>query len=186
MGRPSKLSQDQWAEILQRYAKGERIADLAEEFKVSVSTVSARVIGKARNVKAIAQQVVAADAAVAELPISEQLSVKRLADQLRSISSHLTSAADYGSKTSHRLASIAHDTARQIDKTAEPAANGKALEAVVALTGAANKAAELGMGLISARKTIQLADDEPAAAREIPADPTEAAREYARLVEGKP
>ncbi len=108
MGRPSKLSPAQWEQIKQRLIAGEIAADLAREFGVSPTAISTRVSKQVETAKAVANQLVAADTALRSLPISEQVSVLTLADNLRAISMHLAGAAKFGAATAHRLAGIAH------------------------------------------------------------------------------
>lgn len=108
MGRPSKLSEAQWAEVKRRVLGGESISDLAKEFKVSKATISARVSKQVENVKNVANQLVKADLALGALAVSEQVLAVSLASKLRAISDNLASAAHYGAQTAHRLNALAN------------------------------------------------------------------------------
>jgi hypothetical protein len=107
-GRPSKLSLQQWAEITRRLVEGEKAADLAREFKVSKATLSTGVSKRAGNIKAVANQMVAAERALSSLTVSEQLITVSLASKLRAIGDNLCDAAHYGAATAHRLSAIAN------------------------------------------------------------------------------
>ncbi len=161
MGRPSKLSDKQWEEIRRRLIDGERPTDLAREFKVSKATISNRVSKRADAVKAVANQIVTTNSALAELSVSEQLQAVSLAARLRAISDDLASAAHYGAKTAHRLNALANSEVQKVDD-ANPLASVEGLRGVAALTGLANESAKIGLNLLAANKdTIKQINEEP-------------------------
>lgn len=145
MGRPSKLTPTQWDEIGRRLAGGETAANLAREFDVSHTVVS-------RRFSHVSQTKVAALAKeLAALPVKDHSAVVTLADELRSISTHLAAAARYGSATAHRLQALAHGEVQKIDD-ANPLESVEALKGVHALTRLANDAAATGLNLLNANK----------------------------------
>lgn len=153
MGRPSKLSEKQWGEIKQRLLKGEKAADLAREYGVSKTRISERFSERIGTVKAVANQLVAADAALRALPVTEQVQALSLADELRAISMHLAGAAKYSAATSHRLSGIAHAKVQEIDDAAPlDDESREALKDVAVLTKIANDAAVIPTALLSANK----------------------------------
>jgi hypothetical protein len=103
MARPSKLTDAQWEKIGKRLLAGESASSLAREFGVSKASVSARFSERVKNVKDAANQIVAAEAALSKLNVSEQLAARSLADDLKAISEHLAGAARFGAAKS-RLA----------------------------------------------------------------------------------
>lgn len=153
VGRPSKLSENQWDEIKARMVKGEKAADLAREFKISKTRISERVAKRIETVKAVANQLVSAETALRSLPVSEQISAMNLADELKSISTHLVGAARFGSATAHRLAGIANAKVSEIDD-ADPLSSQsvETLKGVSALTRLANDASTIGLNLMAANK----------------------------------
>ncbi|SEL12353.1 Helix-turn-helix domain of resolvase [Roseateles sp. YR242] len=155
MGRPSKLTEQQWAEIQKRLLAGEKAADLAREFKVSKTRISERFSERNGTVKAVANQIVEADAALRRLPVTEQIAALTLADELKAISKHLASAAKYGAATAHRLSGIAHAKVQEIDDAAplDDESRG-ALRDVAVLTKLANDSAEIPMSLLQANKDL--------------------------------
>lgn len=153
MARPSKLTDKQWAEIERRHLKGEKIRALAREFGVSEGAIRARVSTQSAEIKEVAKQIVATEERFNALPVSAQVSARSLADDLKSISSHLASAAKYGAMTAHRLSGIAHGQIEQIDD-AEPEKSMEALQRIGILTKMANSSSEIGLNLLNANKEM--------------------------------
>lgn len=155
MGRKSKLSENQWAEIGKRLLAGEKASVLARTFKVSPATISERFSKFIGNVKAVANQIVAAEDALKSLPIAEQISAITLASELRAISMHMAGAAKFGAATAHRLAGIAHGKVQEIDDASPfEAKSMESLKGVALLTKLANDAAVIPSNLLSANKEI--------------------------------
>lgn len=153
MGRKSKLTEAQWAQIGKRLIAGEKASALAKEFKVSPTTISERFSKSVGNVKAVANQIVAAEDALKSLPISEQVSAMSLVNELRAISMHMAGAAKFGAATAHRLAGIAHGKVQEIDD-AQPFEEKSmdSLKGVAVLTKLANDAAVIPTALLNANK----------------------------------
>lgn len=166
MGRPSKLTDKQWAQISKRVLHGEKPADLAREYGVHPAAISRRVAQPAKETKRIANQLVTAEQELRALPIAQQLEALNLADELRAISMHLAGAAKFGSATAHRLAGIAHGKVQEIDDAAPLSDSMDALRNVAALTKLANDASQIGVNLLAANKDhikrLQDAEDEGA------------------------
>ena len=154
MGRPSKLTPKQWAEVERRFLMGEKADDLGREFRISGSSIRERFSSLRGKVKTVADQLVSSEQALRSLPVSAQLSALQLADELRAISMHLASAARYSSATSHRLAGIAHAEVQKIDDAAPLEASMASLRNVSALTELANKSATIGLNLLAANKDV--------------------------------
>lgn len=162
MGRPSKLSEKQWADITSRLVAGEKAADLAREFGVSKAAISTRVSKRAETIHSVANQVVTAERSLAMLPVSEQLMAVNLASKLRAISDNLASAAMHGSATAHRLNALANSEAAKIDD-AEPLKSAENLKGMIVLTKLANDSANIALNLLAANKEAvqKMADDTP-------------------------
>ena len=153
MGRPSKLTEAQWEEVRRRVLAGEKPADLAREYGIARGRISERVSKRVEGIKTVAKQIVEAEASLKALPVSEQLDALNLADDLKSISKHLASAARYGSATAHRLSGIAHGKVVEIDDAAPLTDESfAALKGIAALTKMANEASEIGVNLLRANK----------------------------------
>lgn len=162
MGRKSKLTESQWAEISRRHIEGESLRSLAKAFGVGESTVREKVSAQSAHIKIVANQIVATERAVMALPISAQITAHNLAAKLRAISDDLASAAHYGAKTAHRLNALANSEVQKVDD-ANPLASVEGLRGVAALTGLANESAKIGLNLLAANKDTvkQLNEVEP-------------------------
>lgn len=163
MGRPSKLTDKQWADVDKRLLDGEPCRALATEYGIAESAIRKR-FSAHKQIKAVANQLVSAEAAYNALPISAQLQARTLAEELREISGHLAGAARLGAATAHRLSGIANAQAALVDD-ANPQA-GKSAEAlgnIAGLTKLANAASEIGVNLLRANKeTIDAMNSKPA------------------------
>lgn len=162
MGRPSKLTDAQWEKIGKRLIAGESAASLAREFKVSKASISVRFSKRIETVKSVANQIVATEEAMSLLNVSEQMAARSLADDLKSISSHLAGAGKYGAMTAHRLSGIAHGQVEKVDD-AEPEKSMEALQRIGILTKMANASSEIGLNLLKANKDSMAGDEEPPA-----------------------
>lgn len=160
MGRRSKLSPEQWADIERRLVAGEGIRALAREFGVSPSRISERnVPEQTERVRKVAQQVAEAQTALAELPVAQQYTAMSLAEKLRSISSSLASAAELGSKTAYRLQSLANSEVAKVDD-AKPMESIESLRNVGVLAKLANESASIALNLLAANKeTVKKIND---------------------------
>lgn len=150
MGRPSKLTDKQWAEIKARLLAGEKAADLAREFKVSPTAVSNRVSKRIETVKAVANQMVSAKRAMSELSDSEQEITNELVNDLMAVQNHMIKGAKYASASWHRLSAIANGQLEKVDD-AEPMKSTDILKAHAVLQKLANEAAIVPAGLMNAQ-----------------------------------
>lgn len=142
MGRPSKLTPDQWREIEKRVAAGEGVRALAGEFGIDPGAVSRRFPQhQQQRVRAVAERLASVQAELATLPVAHQHVAVSLADELRAISRSLAQAARTGAETAAILAAKAHQQAQMVDD--EPG-----LRAVAMLTRTANEAAATGLQLL--------------------------------------
>ena len=152
MGRPSKLTEKQWQEIDARLLKGEPGRSLAREYDVSEAAIRKR-FGAHKQIKAVANQLIAAEMALEALPLGARVSARTLADDLKEISSHLAGAARYGAATAHRLSGIAHAQVALIDD-ADPLGvdSIETLKGISALTKLANDSSVIPINLLNANK----------------------------------
>jgi hypothetical protein len=151
MGRPSKLTDAQWDTLKQRLIAGEKAADLSREYGVSKSAISGRVSKRAETINTVANQIVAADKALKELPLTEQVMTLSLVDELKSISTHMAGAGKFSAASAHRLAGIAHDQVQKIDD-AQPELSMAAMQRFSAMTKLANEASHIPLNLLAANK----------------------------------
>ena len=161
MGRKSSLTEKQWHEIGQRLLAGEAGRVLAREFGISETAIRKRFGSQNKQIKEVANQVVAAEIAFKALPVSSQISAQNLIDELRAVSMHLAGAAKYGSATAHRLAGIAHGKVQEIDDAMPLDAESlESLKGIAVLTRMANESSQIGINLLNANKDrIKRIDD---------------------------
>lgn len=153
MGRPSKLTDKQWAEIEAKLLEGESRRSLADKYGVSETAIRKRFGSHIEQIKTVANQVVAAERAMQELPVSSQVAAANYAAKLRALSDHLLGAATYGAATAHRLSGIAHAKVAEIDDAAPlDAESMESMKSVAVLTKMANESATIGLNLLNANK----------------------------------
>lgn len=153
MGRKSKLSDVQWAELFARKAEGESNRSLAKEYGVSEAAIREREskIGKAVEVQQVARMIVETEGALKSLPIAQQITAQNLAEKLKAISGSIASAAELGAKTAHRLHALANAEVDRVDDT-DPLGSIDALRGVGVLTKLANDSASIALNLLNANK----------------------------------
>ena len=151
MGRKSKLTEAQLAEAQKRHIAGESMRAIARDMGIGESTLRERISAQSAQIKLVANQIVATERAMQQLPIGAQITAHNLAAKLRAISDDIASAAMYGAKTAHRLNALANSEVAKIDD-ATPLTNVDALRGVAALTKLANDSASIALNLLSANK----------------------------------
>lgn len=164
MGRPSKLTEKQWAEIERRVPPlgTESMRAVAKELGISEGVIRKRVNTRTKPETALANQIAATELAFEALPINTQVKVRTLADRLKGISEHLAGAAEMGAMTAHRLSTLANVEVQKIDDC-NPLQSVEQLKGISVLTEMANKASVVGLGLMTANKEIvsKLGDQPP-------------------------
>lgn len=190
MARPPKLTPEQLIQIEMRLLAGESPEKVGPEFGVSGTAIRKRFgtnkqVGlQSLKVKAAAQQMVEARAAIQALPPAHRSVALSLAD----LSETVLRTAEIGSRTAYRLTSLANSQAAKIDDvdpTGEGSPSLNALKSVVMLTKAANESSVLTSNLLAANKD-RLREDPPEDPGQavLPADATEAAAVYQRVMQG--
>ena len=146
MGRRSKLTEKQWAEIDKRLRAGEKIRPLAREFDVAESCIRDKF--SAQQIKIIANQIVTAENELNALPLAVQITAHEEINKLRAISANLENAAHYGAITAHSLSRIAAKQTEKVNKD-DPMESADVLQGIAALTKLSNEASSLGMSLMA-------------------------------------
>lgn len=174
MGRPSKLTTEQWRDVEMRLAAGEGVVDLAREYGVSHAAISHRVSNGGRAVRMAAQTVAeaadtreVADALIGALEPYQREMAMTLADQLRGISTDVAHAAADGARTGRRLHALARVQAERM----QVGGDIEELRTVGALAKIGNEALSPALALLAAHRS-----EAPAPVEEI-----EIVRSYAQL-----
>lgn len=165
MGRPSKLTDKQWAEATRRIQDGETYRAVAATYGVAESAIRKRVsaeLKQAEEVKVLAHQLVTAENKIKALPLSAQVSALSIAEDLRAMSMHLASAGKYGAATAHRLSAIANSEVQKLDDVDPLGAKGiETIKNVAVLTRTSNEASEIAVNILKANKERMQALEEP-------------------------
>ena len=151
MARPSKLTEKQWADVIRQVNDGKSVNSVAKAFGISEGAIRLRIVTKEKPLKSLANQMAKVEAEYDALPISTKLKVRSLADTLKGISFHISSAAEYGAMTSHRLSMIANAQVDKIDD-ANPLGNIEAIKEIAVITELSNKSASTALNLLAANK----------------------------------
>lgn len=121
---------------------GESTASLAKEFKVSRAAISNRFSDSVENIKAVAKQIVATNAAVDALPICDRVSAISLADML----ADLGQIARDRVETSAGLARMAKIQMNRIDEK-NPMEDPEILQGISALGKLSDEASRAGLAI---------------------------------------
>jgi len=164
----SALSPQQQAEVRLRLAAGEGLRALAREYGVGGATIS-RLSEHAEQVRNVAEQVAAAQTALAVLPIHQQHQALTLADKLRNISMSFACAAELGAKTAHRFHALANSQAQLVDDVNPLSPESiEAMRGIAMMTKVGNDALVPATSLLSANKEIVAKANAPAEVDDAP------------------
>lgn len=155
-GRPSKLSDRDRAEILRRLALGETPASLCGEFRISRSRFSELFSEKASMVREVATRLADVEREVEALPISEKISVRSLADQLKELGQSLMTTAALNSRTAEIMAGKAVRAAERLGES--PTIDDLRLPG--AYIEVANKGTTLGVSLLNQGRAATIAPEQ--------------------------
>ena len=125
---------------------GESGRQLAKEFKVSEATIRANISTHPADIRDVAERLAQAEVDLANMPINAQISTRTLADRLKGLTDSLVTTATIQGKTAAIMAKHGLNAAQSI----QPGAGVEELRTVAACTELANKAGQMGMGLLTA------------------------------------
>ena len=148
MGRPSKLTDRQKAEIGRRLAQGESGRKLAREFKCSEATIRANVSAQVATIQDVAGRLADAERDLERLPVSAQVSARTLADQLKGIQNSVANVAAAGARTADRLHQLAEGKAKHLGDLS----TSEDLKPIAVLVATANEAIKPALTLVQANK----------------------------------
>ncbi len=162
MGRPAKLTDKQWASVIKRVlVGGEKPADLAREFGITLQAVRKKLVHNGEPIKVVAKQIVEAESGLDRLDFSSQVTAMSYAEKLRNTLYHASSAAEYGAMTAHQLSGLAFAQSQKIRTNTDGNIDHEKLKTVAMLTDVSNKANEPAIKLISTLKD-QMQDEDRA------------------------
>lgn len=159
MGRPSKLTPEQWAEVGRRLLEGETARSLGREFGVSEAGIRKKfgahqsVSAQSAQVRTAAEKVAEANTAIAALTPAQRPVAMDLASKLHSISTSYAAAAELGARTAHRLHALANAEVAKVDDAEVLSEESlKAMKGVAVLTRIGNDALLPATNLLAANK----------------------------------
>lgn len=159
MGRKSKLTELQWDEVARRALNGEKVRPLAREFGITESAIRQRISSPNKRIKHLAEQKVAIETEIRQLPIKTQAQISILADELMSISINLASAGKFGSMVAKHSMGLAAKSMAKVNKD-DPMDSADLLQGVAALTRISNDASVIGNNMLRLKtESGQKADD---------------------------
>lgn len=126
-------------------------AEVAKRFKVSKATLVARFSDRVQELRSAATALATAELTVENMPVSDRVSVRTLADQIKGIGVSLAGAAAVNAETSRLLAEAANVAAKKVVMQGG-VINVEEAKATMALVATSNEAGKLGMGLLTANK----------------------------------
>lgn len=162
MGRKSKLTEKQWAEVEHRLLHGESRRAVARDYGISEAAVREKLSARVEQTKAIANQIYTTNQLVKSLPMAQQISAQNLAEEMLAISTNLASAGRNGAIISSRIMQIAVEQSGRINRD-DPMESADVLQGIAALTRISNDASTIGMNMAK----LQAAASDQADAAEI-------------------
>lgn len=147
-GRPSRLTEAQWQTVGRRLAQGEGVRALAREFKVSPSIISNRFSKHVPELKTLAARIAQDELDLEGLTLSEQTTVRRIADDLKLTASNLGKAAVHGSQAAMHLFTKAAQHTQRLKDDLQTDELIKAVETIHAIARAGNESAKPALALL--------------------------------------
>lgn len=151
MGRKSKLTEKQWAEVQRRMLEGEPRRKIADAFGITEAAIRQRLSSHIKEIKDVANQIVSVEQKLAAMPIATQITTQNYATKLRAISDDMLEGISHAASTFKRLSAIASTEMMKVDET-DPMATPDRLKAVAVVTEMANNAAKTPINMIAANK----------------------------------
>jgi hypothetical protein len=155
MGRKSKLTPEQWAEVDRRLLESESARAIAASLDVSEAIIRARKKTRVEKIKSAANQIVAADRAIKGLDISSQRIALSWAQKLQAMSDGLAEAGMLGAMNAADLKGLAR---AELVKAMEALQAGRLTDVATALAkmkelgGMANDEADIAIRLATPMK----------------------------------
>lgn len=154
-GRPSKLTERQWAEIGRRVANKEPIRALAKEFGIDKTAISRRFSPQVKKLETLAKTIVEVEREFDALPISQQSCVIQFADNMKGIAQSASAGGKSGMVGAQRLLNVFERRCAMVTESTPI----EDLRPIAALAETAQKGASLGLALLSSDKGKSGTDD---------------------------
>lgn len=156
MGRPSKLTPQQWDDVIRRHLDGESISKLAAEFEISRAAMSEKVKERADKIKAVANQMVAAEREFKSLPVSDRVHAVTVRDRLSVLMDVYLQTAETAARNSMHMHNLAAEQKQFIDDATPfgSKASSGAVKSFMSLTMAGNAAMVIPSTILKASQDM--------------------------------
>lgn len=184
-GKPIKVTDHQMGEIIGRRLRGERLKDLAKEFDISVTTLSAKISKISKVATDGLVQVIEGESKLSALPATVRGDAYSILSELRSMSTHLISAGAIGAKNAHSLQKMARIRVKELEENKRGVLDRQKLSEVAVITSVANDSAKIALDMV---KNSQVAERVVQQEQQVlqqdtkTIDPIEASRAYQQLL----
>jgi len=158
MGRRSSLTAKQWEyvgkQLLPPHNRSAR--SLARELNTSEASIRRKFPSRRKDVKDVANQIIAAEDNFKQLPLASQIDALTLIDEIKTTRTHLMSAANYSAMNAHLLTRIANTELNKIDE-ADVANQGALLMTAMTYQSSATEASKIPLKLFEIASRPQTA-----------------------------
>jgi len=155
MGRRAAVKESEWAEIGKRVLAGESMRALAKEYGVSDTAIRKKFSVRTKEIKSVANQLVAAEISLQNLDYSSQRLARTMADRLLSISDDMASAAMHAASSVNVLSGIANRMTHKLNKDGpQDDADIEAIKHLAYVTRTSNDAAVIPLALLKSVKEL--------------------------------
>jgi len=152
MGRPSKLTPQQWEQIDERLLRGDTPANIAKDFRGATrQMIEQRGKKKIDGIKDVAKQIVSTERNLHRLPPHQQLQAQTLAQRWMRISDNLTEGADRLAGNFFRLSVMASTQLDKVDEI-DPEESDRYLKSARRMTQMAAESAEPALRMMAVMK----------------------------------
>lgn len=157
MARPSKLTEKQWDEVVRRNLAGESISKLAAEFGVARSAMSEKISDRTNKIKAVANQMVAAEREFKAMPVSDRAHVITVRDRLSVLMDVYLQTAETAARNAMHMHNLAAEQKQYIDDASPHGSKASrgAVTSFMSLTMAGNAAMVIPSTILKAGLEIQ-------------------------------
>ena len=155
MGRPSKLSDREWAEIGRRLANNESQSKLAKEFKVSRASIIARFSDRVSDIRDAGMALAGAELLVERLPVADRVSARAFADQVKGIQNDYAETTALGIKAAKIIQCKVLAQAQALPDIPSP----EDLKPIMAGSATTNSLSSMATSMLSSKSRV--IDDDP-------------------------
>ena len=149
VGRPSKLTDAQWQDVLRRRLRRESYRSLARDYGVTEAAIRLKISQSEKEIKRTAKQVVAVSEQIDAMPPAAQVEVFNIAQCMQEGKQLLISAGMRGARVADRLNAVAVKQMEKVDIN-NPGNHGDEITMAIGCTKGADLSGQMMMKLLVA------------------------------------